>query len=149
MTNPADLKPQDRNRFMLDKIRGGAPAPYQEGRYVLRVMSVPGRTTGQPRAVPIAVPTVAGEHFLCAPNRRRDWVRNLLAAGECEIEGDPAPRQRAVLVTDEAAATAVHTYLTALGRPSDEWPFPSDAPVPEIAEHLSEIAVFRLEPIEG
>ena len=111
MTNPADLTPRERNRFMMDQIRAGDPAPYQEGRYALRVMSVPGRTTGEPRPLPIAVPMVAGERYLCAPNRHRDWVRNLLVAGECEIEGDPSPRQRAVLVENDTAATAVHTYL--------------------------------------
>jgi len=148
VTNPADLDPRDRNRFMLEKIRADGPAPYQESRYVLRVLSVPGRSSGQPRTLPIAVPMVEGERYLCAPNRRRDWVRNLLAAGgACEIEGDPEPRHRAVLVEDDSAAVAVSTYLTSLGRPSAEWPFPVDAPVPEIAEHLGEIAVFRLEPV--
>lgn len=149
MTNPAELEPRDRNRFMMDKIRADGNAPYQEGRYVLRVVSVAGRRSGEPRRVPIAIPTVAGERYLCAPNRGRDWVLNLLAAGECEVEGDPTPRHRAVLVEDDAAAEAVHTYLAALGRPSNEWPFPSDAPAPEIAEHVGEIAVFRLEPIAG
>ena len=132
---------------MMSKIRTDGPAPYQESRYVLRVLSVPGRKSGEPRPLPIAVPMVEGERYLCAPNRRRDWVRNLLAAGECEIEGDPQPRHRAVLVEDDSAAQAVHTYLLSLGRPSPEWPFPSGAPVPEIAKHLAEIAVFRLEPI--
>jgi hypothetical protein len=132
---------------MMDKIRADVPAPYQEGRYVLRVLSVPGRASGQPRPVPIAVPLVGGERYLCAPNRRRDWVRNLLAAGACELENDPVSPYRAVLVEDDTAATAVHTYLAALGRPSAEWPFPSDAPASEIAEHVAEIAVFRLEPI--
>lgn len=134
---------------MMDKIRVDGPAPYQEGRYVLRVISVAGRRTGEPRALPIAIPMVSGEHYLCAPNRRRDWVRNLLAAGECEVEGDPVPRQRATLVEDERAAVAVQAYLFALGRPSSEWPFPSDAPVRTIAEHLTEIAVFRLDPVVG
>lgn len=148
MTNPADLAPQERNRFMIEKIRTEGPAPYQEDRYVLRVLSVPGRRTGEPRTLPIAVPMVAGERYLCAPNRRRDWVRNLLAAdGACEIEGDPEPRHRAVLVQDESGAVAVHAYLSSLGRQSPEWPFPSGAPVPEIARHLEEIAVFRLEPV--
>jgi hypothetical protein len=147
VTNPAGLEHRERNRFMMSKIRTDGPAPYQEGRYVLRVISVPGRRSGEPRPLPIAVPMVAGERYLCAPNRRRDWVLNLLAAGECEIEGDPQPRQRAVLVEDDSAALAVHTYLASLGRPSAEWPFATDAPVPEIAEHLAEIAVFRLEPI--
>jgi hypothetical protein len=132
---------------MMNKIRADGPAPYQEGRYVLRVVSVTGRKTGHPRPWPIAIQLVEGDRYLCAPNRRRDWVRNLLAAGECEIEGDPAPRHRAVLVEDGTAATAVHTYLSALGRASDEWPFPAGTSVPEIAQHLTEIAVFRLEPV--
>ncbi|MGD0558222.1 MAG: hypothetical protein ABSA93_24980 [Streptosporangiaceae bacterium] len=145
MTNPADLSPRERNQFMMDKIRADGPAPYQEGRYVLRVVSVTGRKTGQPRPWPIAIQMVAGDRYLCAPNRRRDWVRNLLAAGECEIEGDLVPRHRAVLVEDDTAATAVHAYLSALGRASDEWPFPVGTSVPEIAKHVTEIAVFRLE----
>ena len=149
MTNPADLEPQERNRFMMNKIRADGPAPYQEGRYVLRVVSVPGRSSGEPRPVPIAIPLVEGERYLCAPNRRRDWVRNLLAAGECEIEGDPTPRHRAVLVEDDTAANAVHVYLSALGRQSPEWPFAENAPVPEISKHVKEFAVFRLDPIAG
>lgn len=147
MTNPADLDPRERNRSMVNKIRADGPAAYQEGRYVLRVVSIAGRKTGGPRPVPIAIPTVAGERYLCGPNRHRDWVRNLLAAGECEIEGDPVPRHRAVLIEDDTAATAVHTYLSALTRPTVEWPFPGNAPVPEIAKHVTQIAVFRLEPI--
>lgn len=146
VTNPADLEPQERNRFMMDKIRADGPAPYQEGAYVLRVVTVPGRKTGEPRSLPIAIPMVAGERYLCAPNRRRDWVRNLLAAGECEVEGDPVPRQHAALVEDDKAAVAVHTYLSRLGRPSPEWPFPTGAPASEIAEHLTQVAVFRLTP---
>lgn len=147
MTNPADLDPRERNRFMMNKIRADGPAPYQEGVYVLRVLSVPGRKTGEPRQLPIAIPMVAGERYLCAPNRRRDWVRNVLAAGECEIEGDPVPRHRAELVEDDDAALVVHTYLTRLGRTSPEWPFPGGAPVSEIAKHLTQFAVFRLEPV--
>ena len=149
MTNPASLNAQDRNQFMIDKIRADGPAPYQEGRYVLRVMSVPGRRSGKSRQLPIAIPMIAGDRYLCAPNRRRDWVRNLLKAGACEIEGDPAPRNLAVLVEDDTAAVAVHTYLSSLGRSSPEWPFPAGASVPEIAGHVTEIAVFRLEEITG
>ncbi len=149
MTNPVNPNSQGRNQFMIDKIRADGPAPYQEGRYVLRVMSVPGRSSGKPQQLPIAIPLVSGDRYLCAPNRRRDWVRNLLAAGECEIEGDPAPGYLAVLVEDDTAAVAVHTYLSGLGRTSPEWPFPAGASVPEIAKHLTDIAVFRLEAISG
>jgi hypothetical protein len=149
VTNPTDLGPRERNQFMLSKIRTDGPAPYEEGRYVLRVISVPGRKTGEPRELPIAIPTVGGQRYLCAPNRQRDWVLNVLASGECEIEGDPVPRHRAVLVEDDTAALVVHTYLAALGRTSPEWPFPNGAPVSQIAEHVTEFAVLRVEPTEG
>jgi hypothetical protein len=149
VTNPADLEPRERNRFMMDKIRADGYVPYQEGRYVLRVVSVSGRASGQPRPWPIAIPMVAGQRYLCAPNRRRDWVRNLLAAGECEIEGDPISRHWVVLIEDGTAAAVVRAYLSSLARPSSMWPFPSDAPEAEIARHVSEIAVFRLDPVPG
>lgn len=146
MTNPADLPPQDRNKFMLTKIRSDEPAPYQEGRYVLRVVSVRGRHSGEPRPVPIAISQLDGRQYLAAPNRQRDWVRNLLASGECEVERDEAPRRTAVLIEDPTAATVVASYLGSLGRRSEMWPFPGDAPESEIAGYLHEIAVFRLDP---
>jgi hypothetical protein len=149
VTDPASLSAQERNQFMMAKIRSDEPVPYHEGGYVLRVVSMPGRKSGESRPLPIAIPMVAGNLYLCAPNRRRDWVRNLLTAGECEVEADPAPRHRAVLLEDSAAAIAVHTYLTALGRTSAEWPFPAGASVSEITPYITEIAVFRLEPITG
>ena len=130
---------------MIAKIRtAGAPDPYREGGYVLRVLSVPGRVTGQPRSWPIAVVQLRGQRYLCAPNRRREWVRNLLAAGWCTVEGDEHPGQTATLTEDGEAAAAVAAYLGALGRPSAMWPFPSDAPAAAIRQHLNEIAVFLL-----
>ncbi|HWE89884.1 MAG TPA: nitroreductase family deazaflavin-dependent oxidoreductase [Pseudonocardiaceae bacterium] len=147
--NPADLDPRERNQFMMRRIRSGEPQPYQEGRYVLRVVSAPGHRTGQPRPVPIAVVQVSGQRYLCAPNRRRDWVRNLLAAGACQIEGDEPAEHKAVLIEDDSAAKVVATYLGALGRLSAMWPFPSDAPEAEIAKYTNEIAVFRLDPVES
>jgi hypothetical protein len=142
-----EMTPRDRNQFMIAKIRSAdAPAPYREGGYVLRVLAVPGRVTGEQREWPIAVVRLRGQRYLCAPNRRRDWVRNLLKSGWCTLEGDDPARQKATLSEDDDAAEAVAAYLGALGRPSTEWPFPSDAPATTIREHLSEIAVFRLDP---
>lgn len=144
MTSPTDLTPHERNAFMMTKIRSGDVAPDREGGYVLRVLSVPGRSSGEPRPWPIAVVQLDGRRYVCAPNRRRDWVRNLLAAGWCTVEGEQPARQDAVLVEDDTAADVVATYLGALQRPSAMWPFPSDAPVAEIRGHVHEIAVFRL-----
>jgi hypothetical protein len=146
--NAADeVTPRERNKFMIARIRSAdAPDPYREGGYVLRVLSVPGRVSGQPRSWPIAVVQLLGQRYICAPNRHRDWVRNLLAAGWCTVEGDDPARQTATLSQDDDAAQVVAAYLGALGRPSAMWPFPSDAPAATIREHLDEIAVFRLTP---
>ena len=141
------MTPRERNQFMITRIRSAeAPDPYREGGYVLRVLSVPGRVTGQPRAWPIAVVQLQGQRYICAPNRRRDWVRNLLAAGWCTLEGDEPARQTATLAEDDEAAQAVAVYLGALGRTSPEWPFPGGAPAAVIRQHLEQIAVFRLAP---
>jgi len=141
------MTPGERNQFMIAKIRSaGAPDPYREGGYTLRVLTVAGRVTGQPRSWPIAVVQVLRQRYLCAPNRRRDWVRNLLKAGSCTVEGDEPARQTATLSEDDDAAQAVAAYLGALGRTSPEWPFPGDAPAATIRRHLDQIAVFRLSP---
>ncbi len=133
---------------MINRLRSAdAPDPYRDGGYVLRVLSVPGRVSGQTRAWPIAVVQVAGRRYIAAPNRQRDWVRNVLAAGWCTVEGDEPARHTATLAEDDDAAEAVATYLGALGRPSTMWPFPSDSPPATIRQYLPEIAVFRLAPV--
>lgn len=147
MTNPADLEPRQANQFMIDRIRANPVASHQEGGYVLRVAEVAGRVTGKPRQWPIAVSQLAGQHYVCAPNRQRDWVRNLLAAGECRIEDDPVGRYRAVLVEEPPAAAVVANYLARLRRDLPGWPFPPGAAEDEIGRHLTEIAVFRLDPL--
>ena len=141
------MTPHERNQFMIARIRSAdARAPYREGGYVLRVLTVTGRATGQDRSWPIAVVQLREQRYLCAPNRRRDWVRNLLKAGWCTLEGDDPARQTATLTEEDEAAEAVAAYLGALGRTSQEWPFPGDAQAATIRQHLAQIAVFRLTP---
>jgi hypothetical protein len=138
------MTPRERNQAMAARIRSGDLAPYAEGGYVLRVLSTPGRVSGECRSWPIAVVQLKGQRYICGPNRNRDWVRNLLSSGWCLVEGDSPERQSAVLTEDDNAAQAVATYLGQLRRPSSMWPFPADAPVSKVREHLGEIAVFRL-----
>lgn len=147
MDAAAEMTPRERNQFMIGRLRSAdTPDPYREGGYVLRVLSTPGRVTGQPRSWPIAVVQLLGQRYVCAPNRRRDWVRNLLAAGWCTVEGDDPAVHKATLTEDDNAAQVVAAYLGALGRPSTMWPFPSDAPAATIRQHLHEIAVILLTP---
>jgi hypothetical protein len=138
------MTPRERNQAMAARIRSGDLNPYSEGGYVLRVLSTPGRISGESRSWPIAVVQYKGQRYICGPNRQRDWVRNLLASGWCTVEGDDPERQSAELIENDDAAQAVATYLGQLGRPSAMWPFPTDAPVSTIREHIGSIAVFRL-----
>ncbi|MGW5649119.1 MAB_1171c family putative transporter [Saccharopolyspora sp. NPDC003752] len=139
---------RQRNALMIGRIRAQRPAAYAERRYVLRVLAVRGRNTGETRTVPIAVTQLDGRRYVCSPHRRRDWVHNLLAAGQVEVERDEHPVYRAVLVEGHEAARVIHTYINALGT-STAWPFPPGAAVSEIRAHTGTTAVFRLESHRG
>lgn len=138
----AKMDPRQINTIMTAKIRGAEPDPYADGKYVLRIVEVPGRTTGEARPFPIAVTQVGGNRYLCAPNRTRDWVRNLLAAGHCTVERDAD--YSVELVGGDEGAPVIATYLSLLGRESTMWPFPGNASVEEIREHTDTTAVIKL-----
>ena len=53
--------------------------------YGSRILVVRGRTTGQPRSVPVNVLTYEGNRYLVAPRGTTQWVRNLRAASEGEL----------------------------------------------------------------
>ena len=46
-----------------------------------RVLEVRGRTSGEPRQVPVNLLTVDGRRYLVAPRGETQWVRNLRASG--------------------------------------------------------------------
>jgi len=144
VTTVSNAEIRDRNQQMLERIRSQDPQPHREGYYALRVLTVAGRTTGEPRAVPIALMQLDGVQYVCSPDRRRDWVRNLLAAGKCTVEPDEHEPRNALLVEDEVGATAVARYLARLPRVSEEWPFPGDAPPEQVLPYMGQIAVFQL-----
>ena len=144
MTQPAP-DPRDVNAMMIARISGQPLQPYREGGYALRILEVRGRRTGQVHQVPIAVTQVSGQHYLSAPNRERQWVKNILASGECRIAGvGPA---RAVLVEGEEAAGVIKIYLNVLDMPFATAAFPVDPgeSITRIAGYTHQTAVFRLE----
>jgi hypothetical protein len=144
VTQPAP-DPRAVNAMMIARISGKPLQPHREGGYALRILEVRGRRTGQVHQVPIAVTQVSGQRYLTAPNRERQWVRNILDSGECRIVGDgPA---RAVLVEGEEAARVIKTYLSVLDIPFATAAFPVDPgePIERIAGHTGQTAVFRLE----
>lgn len=52
------------------------------GRYPTYLLTVRGRKSGQPRAVPIVILQRDGKRYLGSPFGMVNWVRNLQAAGE-------------------------------------------------------------------
>lgn len=144
MTTVSTAEIRDRNLQMLERIRSQDPQPHREGYYALRVLTVAGRKTGEPRAVPIALMQLDRVQYVCSPDRRRDWVRNLLAAGRCTVSPDDHEARNALLVEDAAGAEAVARYLSRLPRVSDQWPFPGDAAPEQVLAFMGQIAVFQL-----
>ena len=50
-----------------------------------RVLSVPGRVSGEIRSTPVNVLDVGGRRYLVAPRGETHWVRNVRAAGGCTL----------------------------------------------------------------
>ena len=48
---------------------------------------VPGRRTGEPRSVPVIPVEVDGVLYAVSTRGEAEWVRNLRAAGSCELRG--------------------------------------------------------------
>lgn len=67
------------NRFARRLLRAGTPM----GPNVL--VTIRGRTSGQPRTTPLAIVEHSGRRWIWAPFGDVDWVRNLRAAGEATI----------------------------------------------------------------
>ena len=51
----------------------------------IRVLTVPGRTTGAPRSTPVSPLRVDGREYVIAGLPRSDWARNARAAGHGEL----------------------------------------------------------------
>ena len=62
-------------------LRAGLPL-VGRGNHPMYLLTVRGRTSGQPRTVVLAIIEKNGKRYLCTPFGVGDWVRNLRAAGE-------------------------------------------------------------------
>ena len=99
-----------------------------------QTLTVVGRSTGRPHAVPV-IPVQIGEcRYLVSPYGEADWVRNLRAAGGGELQGRGTTQRlaaREVPVADRAAVIAA--YRAVAGRTVEpcfrDLPDPADHPV--------------------
>jgi deazaflavin-dependent oxidoreductase (nitroreductase family) len=80
--------------------------------YGSRVLVVRGRTSGQPRSVPVNVLTYDGARYLVAPRGTTQWVRNLRAAGGGDLKlGRRREAFTAVEVADADKPDILRFYL--------------------------------------
>jgi deazaflavin-dependent oxidoreductase (nitroreductase family) len=139
------------NAEMTAELIGSPGEAPPEGGYALRVVETRGRSTGEPRRVPLAVVARDGGRYLVSPVRDRDWVSNLLDAPECALLA-AGERQdcRAETVDGDEAAGVVATYLAAMSVPwaVKAFPVPQDATPSQILEHLDGMAVFKLTTVD-
>ena len=129
----AYLKPPTLTRKVFNPIALRLGAFGTEGLVVRR------RRTGEPQRVPVIPVEVDGVPYVVSTRGESDWVRNLRAAGRCEIATRGATRGfRAVELPLEERAPIIDAYRAKAGRTVETYwkqlPDPSDHPV------------FRLEP---
>ena len=100
----------------------------------VQTLTVVGRRTGHPHAVPV-IPVQIGEcRYLVSPYGEADWVRNLRASGEGELQGrGPTQRFAAREVPVAERAAVIAAYRAVAGRTVApcfrDLPDPADHPV--------------------
>ena len=79
-----------------------------------RVLEVPGRTSGEPRRVPVNLLTFEGGEYLVSPRGHGQWVRNVRANGG-QLQLLLGTRRRSYVATevgDEDKVEVLRAYLT-------------------------------------
>lgn len=137
------------NARMTAQILDDAAQPLNDNGYALRVVETRGRVSGRAHQTPLGVTQVDDRLYLVCPDRRRDWVQNLLAHGECSLlAGGGRDRLAAAATSGKEAADVVSTYLNAVKAPwaLSAFPVAPGTSSAEIMAHLDVLAVFRLTP---
>ncbi|AEE46832.1 nitroreductase family deazaflavin-dependent oxidoreductase [Cellulomonas fimi] len=112
------------------------------------LLTVAGRTSGQPRTTPVTLVERDGTRWLVAPYGPVGWVANVRAAGVVDVRRGRAVQRLAVEEVDAAVgAPVLRQYLQEVAvvrRVFDVAPTdPVEAFVPLVATH----PVFRLRPV--
>lgn len=81
-----------------------------------RVLTVPGRTSGEPRSTPVNLMTLEGERYLVAPRGNTQWVRNVRAAGGAQLRvGRRVERVTLTELPAEERLPVIRVYLERWG----------------------------------
>ncbi|MCO1656520.1 nitroreductase/quinone reductase family protein [Pseudonocardia humida] len=103
---PGWLKPANRVVRALHRI--GLPVG------TIRVLTVPGRTTGAPRSTPVSPLRVDGREFVIAALPNCDWARNARAAGRGQLRR--GRRVRSIALTEVRDADLRREVMRAFPR---------------------------------
>lgn len=141
----------ERRARMVVRLLAHPPEPLAEDGLALRILETRGRASGRSRYTPLGVLQSGGSWWLIAPERGRDWVRNLLAHPGCAVmAGNQYHARNAVPIEDRQGAVIVARYLSVASAPWARQAFPvgpNTAEV-EIVAHMPAMAVFRLDRAE-
>lgn len=113
---PGWLKPANRIVKFLHRL--GVPLG------TIHVITIPGRTSGQPRSTPVSPLTVAGRRYVIAGLKDSNWARNARAAGHGQLTKgrtheeidlvevtDPALRRRVMMAFPTAVPHGVQFFI--------------------------------------
>lgn len=100
---PAWLKPMNKVMMAMQKL-GLVAGP-------VRVLTVPGRKSGQPRSTPATPFTLDGDMYVVGGYPKADWVLNARAAGTGTVtRGRHSQRVRFVELTAEQARPVLRAF---------------------------------------
>lgn len=104
-------------------------------------LTVRGRRSGELRTIPLGKPIeYAGARYLVSGRGHTDWVRNLRAAGRCELRiGRVTEMFRTVEVEGEERERVIAAYRAKLARAAKGY----FERIPDAADH----PVLRIEPL--
>ncbi len=142
------LKPM--NKVFMAMMKVGLPISGKEGPVML---TVPGRTTGQPHSTPITPMVVDGKRYVVGGFPKADWVKNLRAAGEATLtQGRRDEHVRVVeMPADEARPllrqfpVLVPTGVSFMKRSG----LVTDGAPEEFEALAGRCAVFRFDPVQA
>ena len=105
-----------------------------------RVLVVRGRTSGEPRSVPVNLLALDGARYLVAPRGNTQWVRNVRAAGRAELR--LGRRIEQVLLTEVPAGDRVPVLRVYLER----WGWEVGRFVEGLTKHSTDAEVAAVAP---
>ncbi len=112
----------------------------------MTLLTVRGRTSGQPRTTPVTLIELDGDRLLIAPFGTVNWVRNLRTAGEATLtRGRHSERVSAVeLSIQEAGPILKKTLAGVPSFVSNYFDVTPDSPLADFEREAPRHPVFRL-----